>query len=696
MSIEALSQPVQFTRGVGPQRAKLLAKMGIATVADLLYAFPLRYEDRSRVLTPADLLPGETVSVLGEVAGIGEVPLRGGRRIVEVHFTGGGRSVTGVWFRGNRVWLRQLFTKGRRFMVAGKVVLNERRHRLEITHPEVEEIEEGEETIHTGRIVPVHPGTEGLSRRWYRGFVHDLVEEHAGNLPEPLPASALARRRLPGISQALRGIHFPEGVPMESLMLHRSPAQRRFIYEEFYLMEVGLALMKRSSETKKGIAMNPGVALVRDYIEGLPFTPTEAQKRVVREILGDMARERPMGRLLQGEVGSGKTAVALGAICAAVGNGCQAAVMAPTEILAEQHYLTFRRLLKDLPINVALLTGGRKAAQKRDALAAIAAGEAQVVCGTQALIQEGVEYQRLGLVVIDEQHRFGVLQRGELMGKGEHPHTLVMTATPIPRSLALTLYGELDLSVMDELPPGRQPVKTLFFLEGNRQRAYEAVRKEVERGNQAFIVYPLVEESEKVPLRAATEMFEHFGRDIFPGIPLGLLHGRMAAEEKQAVMEAFSKGEVKILIATTVIEVGIDIPAATVMLIEHADRFGLAQLHQLRGRVGRGGQPSWCLLVGSERLGEEARRRLRTMVESSDGYRIAEEDLRLRGPGEFFGTRQSGIPELRAADLLRDRPILEDAREDAFALIEAGGRLPEPLREHLIMRWGDRLRYLLY
>ncbi len=682
-----LQAPLQYLKGVGPKRARLLARLGLETVEDALYCFPRRYEDRSRLVPFGRLREGEVQGSAGTVVGVSPPPRGGGKGPLQVLFRDGSGFLTAVWF--NQPYLAQTFRRGQRVILYGKVTYY-RNGPLQMQHPDFEIVEDGdEESLHMGRLVPIYPLTEGLTQRPIRSLLHRVVEEHADRVTDPLPPEVLGRRGLVPLAPALRAVHFPD-TPEAA-----EAARRRLAFEDFLLLQLGLAIRRRREEVRPGIALDPPGELVARLRRDLPFALTGAQERVWEEIRRDLARPAPMNRLLQGDVGSGKTVVAVFALLTAIEAGYQAALMAPTEILAEQHVLTLRGLLEPLEVPVALLTSGLKGAERQAALAEVRSGRAAVVVGTHALIQEGVEFARLGLAVVDEQHRFGVLQRGALRAKGQAPDVLVMTATPIPRTLALTLYGDLDLSVLDELPPGRQPIRTEWRSESRRARIYEFLRGELAKGRQVYVVCPLVEESEASDLKAATEMAERLQREVFPDSRVGLLHGRMRFEEKEAVMRAFKAGAVHVLVTTTVIEVGIDVPNASVMLVEHAERFGLAQLHQLRGRVGRGPARSYCILLTSGPLTEEAERRLRAMTETQDGFRIAEVDLEIRGPGEFFGTRQSGIPEFRMADLLRDGPILEEARQEAFALAKRDPHLARPehrgLREALLARWAKRL-----
>jgi ATP-dependent DNA helicase RecG len=502
-------------------------------------------------------------------------------------------------------------------------------------------------------------------------LIRTALESVGDQFPELLPASVRKKNKLVNRTSAFRLTHFPDGEhPFEELSRFRTPPQIRLIFEELFNVSAGLALKHRRAKTAPGIQFNVAEKLRRDIKTILPFHPTAAQKRVLKEIADDMCSPRPMNRLLQGDVGSGKTIVAVQAALLALSNGYQVALMAPTEILATQHYLSIRHLLEPLPYKVGLLTSGRNTRAKTELKADLVAGKTHIVVGTHALIESDVEFAKLGLVVVDEQHRFGVLQRYRLIRKGRVPDVLVMTATPIPRTLALTLYGDLDFSVINELPPNRSPIVTRLLEEKDREQAFDFVRNKVRGGDQAYVVYPVIEESTKLDLRPALKMFEHLSANVFPDFQVGLLHGRLSSTEKEEVMERFKKGDIRILVSTTVVEVGVDVPNATVMLIEHAERFGLSQLHQLRGRIGRGRKKSYCLLLASDPRTPEADERLRTMTETNDGFKIAEIDLKLRGPGEFFGTRQWGVPAFRIANLLRDQEILEWAKREATAFVE--------------------------
>jgi ATP-dependent DNA helicase RecG len=680
-----LGTPLQYVKGVGPHRAKQLEKKGLVTVGDALFHLPLRHEDRTRFTPLASIRPGETVTCAGVITGISPPPPRTRKPLVLLLRDESGWGTATIF---GRPWIARAVSRGQRLIVHGRGSRYGDKTTLQVQ--EWETVEAADDApIHAGALVPVYSTTEGLPQQTLRSLLWRLVETHTADVEETLPDTVRARRGLQPLSEALRGAHFP------ATERERQAAWRRLAFDDFLLLQLGLAILRSRTTRQKGVSMRPRGELLGRLRSSLPFTLTPAQERVWDDVRRDMAAPYPMHRLLQGDVGSGKTVVAALAVCAAVEAGYQAAVMAPTEILAEQHLATFRRLLEPLGIGVTLLTSGLKPRERAARRAAIAAGEIGCVIGTHALVQEAVEFRRLGLAVVDEQHRFGVHQRARLKGKGERPDVLVMTATPIPRTLALTLYGDLDVSVIDELPPGRKPVQTLARTESRRARIYDFLKAQVADGRQVYVVYPLVEESELVDLKAATDMAQHLQRDVFPELRVGLLHGRLSSDDKDAIMRAFKAGAIHVLVATTVIEVGIDVPNASVMLIEHAERFGLSQLHQLRGRVGRGPWKSYCILLTRGRLSEDAQRRVDAMVETNDGFKIAEVDLQLRGPGEFFGTRQSGLPEFRVADLLRDAAILEEARREAQAIIAEDPQLRQPahggLRQALLTRWRGKL-----
>ncbi len=689
--------PIQYCKGIGPKRAELLQKLGISTIEDALSYLPWRYEDRGNLKKIGRLTYGAYETVSGEVVSAEVVQTKRQRvKIFELVITDRSGMLVGSWF--NQGFMKKTFRPGQKVILSGIVKSNPYRSGLpQIDNPEFEIMgeEEADELIHAGRIVPIYRATSGLSVRAIRTMMKTILDSCAGSVQEALPDFLIKKYNLMPASEALPEAHFPTK-EKDIAVLNRgmSAAHRRLSFEELFSLECGLALRKRGVVVeKKGISFTPIDTLETVLRKNLPFKLTPAQERVIAEIKKDMIADRPMNRLVQGDVGCGKTVVALIASLMAVENGYQACIMAPTEILAEQHFKNITAMATVLGITVRSLTGRMKKKEKEALLAEIASGAAQIVVGTHALIEQDVKFHRLGLAIIDEQHRFGVMQRSTLTSKGYEPDVLVMTATPIPRTLALTVYGDLDVSVIDEMPPGRIPVITRLYFENRRGEAYQFIDNELRKGRQAYVVYPLVEETEKSDLKAATEMAAHLQTDIFPNWKVGLLHGRMKGEEKEAVMTSFKAGEVHLLVSTTVIEVGVDVPNAAVMVIEHPERFGLAQLHQLRGRVGRGGNQSTCILMGPRMFAEEARERLHAFTRTNDGFMIAEEDLRIRGPGEFFGTRQSGLPDLRAANIIRDADLLEKAREEAFDLVQKDPTLAlyPQLRELLKRKWQGRL-----
>ena len=686
-----------YLKGVGPARAAMLEAKGLRTAGDLLGYVPFRYEDRSNLKPIAQLAPGEMATVIAEVK---SAKLAGFRKrnlgLFEAEFgDASGGLLMAKWFHGAHLAGR--IAEGQKIALYGKVEFDSYRGDLTMLHPEIEILsgddDDAEGALHVGRIVPVYEAAGKISARVLRTLTHRLLET-LDPAEDFLPAALRQKLKLPDRWTALRDTHFPPpGSSITLLNAFRSPAQFRLIVEEFFWLECGLELKRAQARTLPGIsfALTPSV---RDQIKRmLPFKPTGAQKRVLGEIAADMSDPAPMNRLLQGDVGSGKTIVAAEAAVIAVGNGYQVAVLAPTEILATQHYLSLRPLFSKLDYVTVALTGSFSAREKSQVKALINKNMVHVAVGTHALLEKDVEFANLGLVVIDEQHRFGVMQRYELARKGVHPDVLVMTATPIPRTLALTLYGDLDVSVIDELPPGRKPIATRHVDQDQIERVWSFVSQQIDAGRQAYVVYPVVEESETSATKAAQQMYEHLRKEVFPRTAIGLLHGRLGGAEKEAAMEDFKSGRTKLLVSTTVIEVGVDVPNATVMVVEQAERFGLAQLHQLRGRVGRGAEQSYCVLV-TAKLNDAGRERIRTLVDSNDGFVIAEMDLKLRGPGEFFGTKQSGMPSLRVANILRDQEILELARREAQdfiarppseqALRDAVGYI----REHWQRRYG--------
>jgi len=676
---------IQFVKGVGPRIAEKLAARGIRTPQDALYFFPKGYEDRRRILPMGDLVPGTTVPVRGSILGVREGFRMAGRaRTFEVVLSDGTGRLTAKWFRIHPS-LKDRFRVGQTVTLCGTV--RTFRFQPEIHHPEILGESDEEDPLGLGRIVPVYPEVEGVPPKTMRRIQWEVVRRFAPGEREAFPEWILESAGVPPITESLATLHFPSSDEDAAACLSfSSPAQRRLVFGELFYIQWALARRRSGIQREETFPLPWDREIVDEIKRRLPFPLTGAQRRVVNEILKDLSREHPMHRLLQGDVGSGKTIVAWIASMVAWKKGAQTALMAPTEILAEQHFRRFSALGDGLPVRVALLTASLPARRKEQVREEIRKGEADIVIGTHAIIQEGVEFRKMALGIVDEQHRFGVLQRAALRGKGRKaPHLLVMTATPIPRTLAMTLYGDLDLSVLDEMPPGRTPVRTRILREEEREAAWRIIRGELEAGGRAYVVLPLVEESEKLSLRDARRTFERV-RERFPGLGVGLLHGRMKGEEKDSVMRAFQSGKIRILVSTTVVEVGVDVPEASVMMIEHAERFGLSQLHQLRGRVGRGERPSFCLLIAGGAGGDEAYDRLSVMERTSDGFVIAEEDLRIRGPGDFAGVRQSGIPDLVFSDIVRDAPILSRSREIAAQLLERDPDLSRPEHSDLA-RW---------
>ncbi|HXX57662.1 MAG TPA: ATP-dependent DNA helicase RecG [Thermodesulfovibrionales bacterium] len=679
--------PVQYIKGVGPQRAKLLNRLKIGTAGDSLYYLPYRYEDRKSIKKIRELICGTRETAAGTIVSSEIIHLPRSRyKIFELVISDGTGTLKGKWF--NQPYMKKNFAVGREVILSGVVRQNTYRGAgFEMDKPEYEFIDDDTENlIHTSRIVPVYRTTTGLSLRVLRSVIFSVLQTLPGQIVDPIPGEILARNGLPGLQESLVGAHFPPPeADIEDLNRGASDHQRRLAFDELFCLEIGIAVMRKSETRVKGIRFDPQGGLVGRLLEKLAFRLTTAQERVFGEILRDMKQPHPMHRLIQGDVGCGKTIIALMALLTAVECGYQGALMAPTEILAEQHYISMHALVEDLGLRVSLLTGGKK----ERPLEEIASGEIDLVVGTHALIQEGVRFKRLGFIVIDEQHRFGVMQRAALRKKAGNPDVLVMTATPIPRTLAMTVYGDLDYSVIDELPPNRTPVITRLFHSHEKRLIYETIASEVRKGRQVYVVYPVIEESENSDLKSAILGKTALER-IFPDFRTALVHGKMKTGEREAAMASFKKREVDILVSTTVIEVGVDVPNATMMLIVHAERFGLSQLHQLRGRVGRGSQQSHCFLLAYEPCSEEARKRLAIMVRSGDGFRIAEEDLAIRGPGEFFGTKQSGMPDLKTADIIRDVRLLEMARKEAFRLVDDDPELRKsPLLKKTVERFWE-------
>ncbi|MGO9377865.1 MAG: ATP-dependent DNA helicase RecG [Dissulfurispiraceae bacterium] len=684
--------PIQYIKGVGPKRAALLTKLGITTVKDILFYLPSRYEDRSSIKKIAQLAIRQIQTVSGRVIKTEVIPTgRQGHRlkILSVVITDGSGALTAKWF--NQTYLAKIFKPAQRVVFYGLVKANYLGNGFEMVNPEFEITDDDEEDadhINTGRIVPIYGLTEGISQRQLRSIVHATLVSTLSFVSDPMPEDIIKALHMPSLRQSIEAIHFP---PPDTLLNDlnggTSSYHQRLAFDELFTLQLGLAAIKNNEISEQGIPFAPTGQLTGKLLEKLPFKLTGAQQRVIEDIVKDMKSPAPMNRLIQGDVGSGKTIVAFMAMLAAVESGYQVALMAPTEILAEQHYLNIHCLAESFGLKIHLLTGSKKDKDYE----AIALGNAQIVIGTHALIQEAVSFKRLGLIVIDEQHRFGVIQRAKLRKKGANPDTLIMTATPIPRTLAITLYGDLDYSLIDELPPNRTPVVTRVIRELQKNIVYDMIDRATSAGRQVYVVYPLIEESDKINLKAAITGMEAL-RKKFPNLKVGLIHGKLPTPEREEIMLDFKRGVIQVLVSTTVIEVGVDVPNATLMVIIHAERFGLSQLHQLIGRVGRGAAKSHCLLLnygGSA----DAMRRLNVMARTNDGFAIAEKDLEIRGPGEFFGTRQSGLPDLRAANLLRDHKLLEIARKQAFSLIEKDTSLKSypQLRRNLEDFWGKKL-----
>jgi ATP-dependent DNA helicase RecG len=686
--IAGLDSPITVISGIGPTQSKRLARLGLETVRDMLYFFPRRYDDFSTLETISQLEYGQEVTIMGRIWDVHTRRTRGGKVLTKAIIEDGSGTIEVVWF--NQPRLADRLKPLRQIVLSGRV--DEYLGRLTFQAPVWEPLDQ--ELLHTARLVPVYPLTSGISARWLRKLIKRTVDYWSYRVPDHLPQEMRQRVGLLQLETALRQIHFPEDA--EKL----EKARHRLTFDELFLIQVGVLRQRQQWRAEPGQALPIEDETLQCFILSLPFSLTGAQQRALGEIIQDLRQDRPMNRLLQGDVGSGKTVVAAAAMALAVVAGAQAALMVPTEILAEQHYRTVSQLLGSLETagdkvdgftlqpTVRLLTGSTPAAEKEAIYQGLAEGEVDVVIGTHALIQEGVKFRQLALAIVDEQHRFGVEQRAALRQKGYNPHMLVMTATPIPRSLALTVYGDLDLSVIDEVPPGRQPVRTQVLLPTERERAYSFVRAQVDKGRQAFVICPLVEESENIETKSAVEEHKRLQDRVFPDLRLGLLHGRLKSDEKEAVMGQFVRGELDILVSTSVVEVGIDVPNASLMLVEGANRFGLAQLHQFRGRVGRGAHPSYCLLIADSTdlvQGE----RLQAIQNTQDGFALAEKDLALRGPGEFLGTRQSGLPDLRLASFA-DLRLLEVARAEAQRLLETDPELDSP-ELRLLVQQVDRL-----
>jgi ATP-dependent DNA helicase RecG len=651
----AFDVPVERLEGVGPERGKLLRKLGIGTIGDLLFHFPHRYEDRSQLTPLAQLAPGELVTCWGTIVGVDELRPRANLTILKVLLNDGTDQAWAVWF--NQAYLKRSFTAGAKLIVYGRVSMG--RWEKTITVEDYEKFSSSENIASGQGIVPVYPLTKGISKKIMRRIMSQAIKEYLVKIPDTLPDVIRAHYKLPGTGEALKQIHCPDSIQQAER------ARKSLAYEELLLWQLRLCGERTQWEQQEGIPHLIKGSLTMNFIRQLPFPLTQAQKRVLTEIFNDMEQNAPMARLLQGDVGSGKTVIAVLALLRTIENGYQGALMVPTEILAEQHYLKIKDQMDRLGVETALLTSSLAREEKERIGVNLKNGAIKLVIGTHALIQAEVQFADLGLVVIDEQHRFGVSQRAELLAKGlGKPDLLIMTATPIPRTLALTFYGDLDYSVIDQLPPGRLPVVTRYVPERDRQKAYEFITELLRQGQQAYVVCPLVEDSDKIEAEAAIELFQELQQGAFASFRLGLVYGRMPSQEKELIMEQFRQGDIHVLVATTVIEVGVDVPNANIILINGCERFGLAQLHQLRGRVGRGSAKSYCLLMGRLKS-KEAKARIKAMLAQNDGFALAEEDLKLRGPGDFFGVRQHGMPEFKAADLLRDHQILQLAQKDA-------------------------------
>lgn len=688
--------PIQYIKGVGPRLGFLLQKKNIYTAFDALYYAPRAYENRKDFKPIEKLLPNQKETACGIIKKISLIPLQSGRgKIFELVIQDNSGVIRTKWFRYNLKYMLSRFKIGMQVVFTGEIKIF--KYQKEMTHPDIEVIENPvSDSLHFGRIVPIYEITEGLYQKTLRRIVKNVLDISLTSIVDPLPQDICHRQKLLDLKTSLEQIHFPDS------MNHYPAAKQRLIFDEFFFLELGLALKRANVSKEKTTPYLPSQKLKPLFFQTLPFQLTEGQKNAIIDIEKDLEKHHPMNRLLQGDVGSGKTLVALISSLSVLEKEHQVALMVPTEILAEQHFHTISSFLQTLGIKTALLKSDLKKSERIDALKNIKEGKNLFVIGTHALIQDDVEFQKLGFIIIDEQHRFGVEQRLLLKKKasrdgGYFPHLLVMTATPIPRTLALTAYGDLDMSLITELPPGRKPIKTKVVHEKDRLKLYEFMKKQLLKGNQAYVVYPLIEESEKMDLKDATQMTDHL-KKIFQEFHVELLHGKMSGEEKKEIMAKFKNKTIHVLVSTTVIEVGIDVPNSNMMVIEHAERFGLSQLHQLRGRIGRGEDYAFCFLLAHRTFTEESKQRLKAMEEHASGFKLAEIDLTLRGPGEFLGTRQSGISNFQIANLMTDIPILLEARKEAFDLIEKDPflSLPEhlPLKEALKLRWQDKINLI--
>ncbi|NQU74534.1 MAG: ATP-dependent DNA helicase RecG [Candidatus Omnitrophica bacterium] len=682
---DGLKIPVQYIKGVGPKRADLLKQMALHTAEDILYNLPRRYEDRSNFTPISKVTSGQRHTLKGQVLTFGLKKTKRGISVFQVAIGDNTGVIYAMWF--NQPFVKKYFKVGQKIILYGKVDMYDV---LVINQPEYEILDDnddGEDSAHIGRIVPIYPLTKEVAQKFIRALTKKVVEDYNRFLHDTLPTKIRAKNKLVDIRFAINNIHFPTN--NENL----KRAYQRVVFEEFFILQCAIALRKKDVKTEEGLSHRVEGELMESFKKSIPFELTKGQAEAIRHIENDMKDPKPMNRLLEGDVGSGKTIVATYALVLTVQNGFQGTIMVPTEILAEQHYLNLSKILVPLGINVSLLIRSIPDSAKEKIKQQIKDGDADIVVGTHALIQEAIEFKRLGLCVIDEQHKFGVTQRDVLRRKGKKPDVLVMTATPIPRTLALTVYGDLDISIIRELPPGRRPISTYWVEDDEREKVYKFVGEQVKLGRQAYIVYPRIHESKSSEVLAATQMYDRLKDEVFKDFKVGLMHGQIDGAEKDKIMTDFKKGEINILISTVVIEVGIDVPNASVMVIENAERFGLAQLHQLRGRVGRGEHDSYCILLSNPTT-KDAKKRLEALTETVDGFAIAEEDLELRGPGEFFGTRQHGLPEIRFGNIVSDMEIMEQARKEAFELIHRDPGLNAPenklLKEILYSRFKGR------
>jgi len=683
-----LTIPIRYVKGVGPKKTEILSKVNIETIQDIFYYLPYRYEDRSNFVSVSDLEVQSTVTVKGEIKTLDSFRTRKGIDVFQIKVDDGTGVIYAVWF--NQSYIRKFFMTDQKIILYGKIELYDK---LQINHPEYEICTgDDKDSMHIGRIVPIYHLSSNIGQRYLRTVSYNAIDQYKRSLEDILPTKIRARNRLVDLSFAIQNIHFPRN--QENL----KRAYRRIVFDEFFLLQLAVALKRKNfKEHLRGVTHKLEGDMLADFKKSLPYQLTQGQLNAVKEIELDMKSPKPMNRLLEGDVGSGKTIVAAHALIITIQNGNQGAIMAPTEILAEQHFIKLSELFSPFGINVVLLIHSLSNKAREETLSQIANGEAEVVVGTHALIEEKVKFKNLGLAIIDEQHKFGVRQRAKLQTKDKNPDVLLMSATPIPRTLALTLYGDLDISTIKELPPGRKPITTYLVEESEREKLYNFIREEVFLTRQIYIVYPRVEESKSLGLRSATEMYEELSTRIFKDLNVGLVHGRMSGQEKEKIMSDFKKGLINILVSTVVIEVGIDIPNASVMVIENAERFGLSQLHQLRGRIGRGDFESCCILLANPKT-KIAEERLKAISESSDGFKIAEHDFNLRGPGELFGTRQHGLPEIKFGNIQNDLEIMELARKEAFLLVKQDSNLKNPenksIRDSLSRRFHGKLDFI--